>query len=154
MRIRHKLLGGILSHQVSKTSASETKDHRLLLLSLPALASLLFCFSYILMDHPASRPASKAAAAAHQSPLLTTAPSSLPSLQLQDESPLPVVSADGSDLSASFDSLNTTSPQPGNGYGRSNSLSSSNNSQAASNSQSLLNNLGSSLNGVLNSTKN
>jgi hypothetical protein len=91
-------------------------------------------------------------APAGSSPLTTAPPSSLPTLQLQDEQPLPVISTSGNSLDASFDSLNTTSPQ-NNGNGRGTLQAQTSNGQSSGTAGSLLNNVGTNLNGVLNSTK-
>jgi hypothetical protein len=143
--------GESLSQKVRATSANETADFTRLLLAIPALFSLVFCFGFILMHHDQS--SRIAIVSTHPSPLLATPPTTLPTLQLQNESPLPIASV-GSSADASFAGINTTSPQPGNGYGRSNLQPQTSNGQAANNSGDILSNIGSSLNGVLNSAKN
>jgi len=116
------------------------------LVALPVIVSLVFCFSFVLMtDKPDSSHTSS-----HSSPLTAKPPASLPTIQLHEETPLPIVSpGSNASLGGAFDSLNTTSPQPGNGYGRTNPQTQTN-GQAANNSQSLLN----GFNGIFNGNKN
>jgi hypothetical protein len=111
------------------------------LVALPVIVSLVFCFGFVMMtDKPSNGHASS-----HSSPLTAAPPSSLPTIELHNEDPLPIITAgSNASLSATFGGLNASSPQSSNGNGRTN-LQSQNNS-----SQSILNSLGNSLNGVLN----